>query len=65
MESFKREEDAFSYFATNIDNVAMLTVKESDCMDCYERNIGKCQSGCIRYKLDDVLKLVKTNEKKH
>lgn len=59
MEAFVREEDVISHFATKIDNVAMLTVKEEKCENCYERNTGKCQSGCIAFKMDNVKKLVK------
>jgi len=59
MESFETEEDVMAYFATNIDNVAMLTVKHEKCIRCYSRNVGKCQSGCIVFKLDNVLKMTK------
>ena len=57
MNSFENEDDVFGFYATQIDGVAKLVVEEEACKRCYERSTGKCQSGCIAYKIDKVLKI--------
>lgn len=59
MERFKNEEDVFGFYATQIDNVGMLVPQDEMCVNCYQRNTGRCQSGCIAFKLDKILKINK------
>lgn len=59
MESFATEDDLAGYFRTNIDNIGMMVPMQKDCIDCYERNIGKCQGGCLSYKIDKINQIVK------
>ena len=59
MDRFENEDDVFGFYATQIDGVAKLIVEEKECERCYQRNVGRCQSGCIAYKIDKVLKINK------
>lgn len=61
MESFSREQDVWGYFNTNIDGVAKLIPADNRCIDCYDRNIGECQGGCIAFKMEKVKDIVKSS----
>lgn len=64
MEAFANERDLWGYFATNVDAIGRLIPMDEKCMDCYDRNIGLCQGGCLTFKLDKILKTVKVGKTK-
>lgn len=56
--SFHSESDLIGYFETNVDNIGYMVPTSEKCFNCYERNIGKCQGGCLAYKLDEINRIV-------
>lgn len=54
MEFFECEQDASSYFETSIDNLGLMLPIAEKCTDCYHKLTGKCQGGCLGYKLDAI-----------
>lgn len=57
--SFEREEEVFDYFRTNIDNLGYFISPNSKCDSCKERSIGRCQSGCLSFKMKEIDKILK------
>ena len=54
MQFFESEMDAVSYFETSIDNLGMMLPLNEKCADCYHKLVGKCQGGCLGFKLDAI-----------
>lgn len=52
LSQFNTEEDAAGYFNSIMDNMAMLIPMGEQCKTCYEKFVGKCQGGCLGFKLD-------------
>ena len=59
MEAFSTEYDAVKYFETQYDNLAKMIPAEGNCVEtnCQDMYCGKCQGGCIGYKIDRLLSL--------
>lgn len=59
LQSYANEEDLIGYFETNMDNIGKMIPMEVECIDCYERSVGKCQGGCLSYKADKIAAIVR------
>lgn len=54
---FKNIEEARNYYARTIDSFACNTCHSKDCFSCYERKTGKCNGGCLCFKINDIRKI--------
>ena len=54
MEAFDTESDAEAFFTTQLDNLCSFLPAESKCIEtaCEYIYQGKCQGGCLAYKMD-------------
>ena len=62
MDYFETEMDAISYFETSIDNLGLMIPLEEKCVACYHKVTGKCQGGCLGYKLERIDAHTKAND---
>jgi len=54
MNSFETVNDACGYFETYIDGLGLMLAAGESCKQCYHKLTGKCQGGCISYKLGQI-----------
>lgn len=54
---FKNIEEARNYYARTIDSFACNSCHSKECISCYERETGKCNGGCLCFKIKDIKKI--------
>ena len=54
---FKNIREARNYYARTIDSFACNSCHSKKCFSCYEREIGKCNGGCLCFKIKDIKKI--------
>lgn len=55
--NFKNIEEARNYYARTIDSFACNSCHSKECISCYERETGKCNGGCLCFKIEDIKKI--------
>lgn len=56
---FKRESDVAGYYQANLDSIANFVSIDPKCDGCYMKRKGDCQAGCISFKLDKTIEVLK------
>jgi len=59
IEDFATEYDMIAWYETNLDNIGKLVAMEEKCINCSEKVTGRCQGGCLSYKLEPIKKIIK------
>lgn len=54
---FKNIEEARNYYVRTIDSFACNSCHSKECFSCYEREIGRCNGGCLCFKIKDIKKI--------
>ncbi len=54
---FKNIEDARNYYCQTIDAFSCNTSHSENCVSCYERKVGKCNGGCLCFKINKIKKI--------
>lgn len=54
---FKNIAEARNYYARTIDSFACNACHSEDCFSCHEREVGKCNGGCLCFKINDIKKI--------
>ena len=57
LSDFKNIEEARNYYARTIDSFACNSCHSKECFSCYEREIGRCNGGCLCFKINDIKKI--------
>lgn len=57
MHEFKTIEEARNYYSRTIDAFACNTCHSEECVSCQQREIGKCNGGCLCFKINDIMKI--------
>lgn len=59
MDMFATEMEATDFFRTNYDNLGYLLHVNEECSTCKDAMLGRCQGGCISYKINLINKAVR------
>ena len=55
---FKNIEDARNYYYHTIDAFSCNSIHSEKCTTCYEREVGKCNGGCLCFKINQIEKIM-------
>lgn len=59
LSDFNNIEEARNYYLRTIDAFSCNTCHSNECSNCRERLVGKCNGGCLCFKIDEIVKAKK------
>lgn len=59
IENFPTEQDMIAWYETNLDNIGKLIAMDERCVKCSEKQTGRCQGGCLSYKIEPIKKIMR------